>query len=67
MSDVTDIRDAENEKLERDAKRLRMFRGSLSVYFEEIAVIRKMAFDAHVKAGFTEAQALQLVRDIETE
>ncbi len=64
---VTHIDEAAAEKLADEAKRLRVFRAPLSAYFEEIAVIRKIAFDPHIKAGFTEEQALKLVRDIEDE
>lgn len=64
---VTSIDEAAAAKFTEEAKRLKIFRAPLAEYFREAAVIRKIAFDAHVDAGFTESQALEIVRDIEGE
>lgn len=42
-----------------------MYRDAIIDMHRELAGIRKAAFDANIEAGFTEAQALQLVRDID--
>lgn len=64
MDKVTPIEDAELERIQQDLRRMRLFKDAMTEYHRHLAEVRKEAFDAHIEAGFTEDQALQLVRDI---
>jgi hypothetical protein len=64
MGEIKRISDAEMKRMESDIARLRRYEALMAEYFSIMARHRKNAFDAHVEAGFTEKQALELVRDI---
>ena len=62
---VTRIDDAKLERIREDLRRMRLYREVMADYHRELAYIRRQAFLAHVEAGFSEEQALKLVRDID--
>ena len=65
MDNITRIDDAKLERIREDLRRMKLYREVMADYHRELAYIRRQAYLAHVEAGFTEDQALKLVRDIE--
>lgn len=65
MDNITRIDDAKLERIREDLRRMGLYREVMADYHRELAYIRRQAFLAHVEAGFSEDQALKLVRDIE--
>ena len=65
MDNITRIDDAKLERIREDLRRMKLYRDVMADYHRELAYIRRQAYLAHVEAGFTEDQALKLVRDIE--
>ena len=65
MDNITRIDDAKLERIREDLRRMKLYRELMADYHRELAYIRRQAYLAHVEAGFTEDQALKLVRYIE--
>ena len=65
MDNITRIDDAKLDRIREDLRRMKLYREVMADYHRELAYIRRQAYLAHVEAGFTEDQALKLVRDIE--
>ena len=65
VDNITRIDDAKLDRIREDLRRMKLYRDVMADYHRELAYIRRQAYLAHVEAGFTEDQALKLVRDIE--
>jgi basic membrane lipoprotein Med (substrate-binding protein (PBP1-ABC) superfamily) len=65
VSKVSDITEAKVHQVELEVARLKHYESVMADYYRTLARIRKSAYDAHVEAGFSQKEALQLVSSIQ--